>query len=247
MMNSANQNAYTFGGTCNENGTQITVSIVGQSNSLSFTCASSAWQVSGDFASLADNAQIVVTASVQDGHGNRSEKTASFAKDATLPEVTINTLTELTDANKATFPLTGSCNENEREVVVSANTTITPASQPTCGSSAWTTNIDLSTLSTFKGDITIRAYQVDAAGNRGDAPVKIILGEGKTFLHSKISSGAFYSCALNSSGNVLCWGYGSYGRLGNNATDNSSFPVQVVGPDTDSDDSGDDIWVISSK
>ena len=238
VMNSANQNAYTFGGTCNENGTQITVSIAGQSNSLLFTCASLAWEVSGDFVSLADNAQIVVTASVQDGHGNRSEKTASFAKDATLPEVTINTLTELTDTNKAAFPLSGSCNENEREVVVSANTTILPATQPTCGSSAWTTNIDLSTL---RGDITIRAHQVDASGNRGDAPVKVILGEGKTFLHLKISSGEFYSCALNSSGNVLCWGYGSDGRLGNNATESSSFPVQVVGPDTDSDDSGDDI------
>ena len=239
MMNSANQNAYTFGGTCNENGTQITVSIAGQSNSLLFTCASSAWEVSGDFASLADNAQIVVTASVQDGHGNRSEKTASFAKDATPPEVTINTPAELTADNKAAFPLSGSCNENEREVVVSANTTILPATQPTCGSSAWTTNIDLRTL---RGDITIRAHQVDASGNRGDAPVKVILGEGKTFLHSKISSGEFYSCALNSSGNVFCWGYGRHGRLGNNATDNSSFPVQVVGPDTTgSDDSGDGV------
>ena len=239
MMNSANQNAYTIRGTCSEEGTQITVSIVGQSNSLLFTCASSAWQVSGGFASLADNTQIVVTASVQDGHGNRSEQTASFAKETTLPEVTINTPAELTDDNKAAFPLTGSCNENAREVVVSANNIITPASQPTCQGSGWRTNINLSTL---RGDITIRAYQVDVSENRGNAPVKVILGEGKTFLHSKISSGEFYSCALNSSGNVLCWGRGSSGQLGNNATDNSSFPVQVVGPDTTgSDDSGDGV------
>ena len=209
MMNSANQNAYTIRGTCDEEGTQITVGIVGQGTSLSSTCASSAWQVSGGFASLADNAQIGVTASVQDGHGNRSEKTASFAKDATLPEVTINTLTELTAANKATFPLAGSCNENNSPVVVSANTTITPTPQPTCQSSGWTTNIDLSTL---RGDITIRAYQVDAAGNRGNAPVKIILGEGKTFLHTKIASGDSYSCALSSEGGVKCWGSQSSGR-----------------------------------
>ena len=244
MMNSANQNAYTIRGTCNEEGTQITVSIAGRSTPLPSTCASSAWQVSGNFTSLVDNAQIGVTASVQDRHGNRSEKTASFAKDATLPEVTINTPAELTDDNKVAFPLTGSCNENRRDVLVSANTTIppvtiTPASQPTCQSSGWTMNIDLRTL---RGDITIRAHQIDASGNRGDAPVKIILGEGKTFLHLKISSGELYSCALNSSGNVLCWGDNTYGQLGNNATENSSFPVQVVGPDTTgSDDSGDGV------
>ena len=240
MMNSANQNAYTIRGTCDENGTLITVRIDGQSNSLSFTCASSAWQVSGDFASLTDNAQIGVTVSVQDGHGNRSEKTASFAKETTLPEVTINTLTELTEANKATFPLTGSCNENNSDVVVSANTRITPTPQPTCQGSAWTTNIDLSTLG---GDITIRAHQVDDAGNRGDAPVKIIRSKRKTFLHSKIASGKFHSCALSSGGGVKCWGRQLYGRLGNNSvvSANILYPVDVVGPDTDSDSSGDSV------
>ena len=244
MMNSANQNAYTIRGTCSEEGTQITVRIVGQGTSLLFDCASSAWQVSGDFTSLGDNAQIGVTASVQDGHGNRSEKTASFAKDATPPEVTINTPAELTAANKATFPLTGSCNENNSDVVVSANTTILPATQPTCQSSAWTTSIDLSTLiSTFKRDITIRVYQVDAAGNRGDAPVKVILRKRKTFLHSKIASGRYHSCALSSGGGVKCWGRQYWGLLGNNSLVNSSilYPVNVVGRDTNNDSSGDGV------
>ena len=243
LMNSANQNAYTIRGTCNEDGTQITVSIGGQAPPLLFTCASLAWQVSGDFTSLADNSQIGITAFVQDGHGNRSTKTASFAKDATLPEVTINALEELTDANKAAFPLTGSCDENTRDVVVSAKATITPttivpAPQPTCGSDGWTTSLDLSTL---RGDITIRAYQVDAAENRGDVRV-IILAEGKTFLHSKIASGGFHSCVLSSGGGVKCWGAQSSGRLGNNSTEkiNILYPVDVVGPDTDSNSSGGD-------
>ena len=245
MMNSANQNAYTIRGTCNEEGTQITVSIAGRSTPLPSTCASSAWQVSGNFTSLVDNTQIGVTASVQDGHGNRSIQTASFAKDAALPEVTINTPAELTDANKVAFSLTGSCNENAGEVVVSASTTIlpatiTPASQPTCQSSGWTTNIDLSTL---RGDITIRAHQIDASENRGDAPVKIILGEGKTFLHSKISSAYSHSCALSFGGGVKCWGQQWHGRLGNNsvAENDMLYPVDVVGPDTDNNSSGDGV------
>ena len=244
MMNSVNQNAYTIRGTCSEEGAQITVRIAGQSNSLSFDCASSTWQVSGNFTSLVDNTQIGITAFIQDGHGNRSIQTASFAKDATLPKVTINTLTELTDTNQTAFPLTGSCNQNNSDVVVSGNNIIAPSTQPTCQGGEWTTNIDFSTLiSTFKGDITIRAYQVDAAGNRRNAPVKIIPGEGKTFLHSKIASGFDHSCALNSGGGVKCWGWQLYGRLGNNSVVENDilYPLDVVGRDTDNDNSGDGI------
>ena len=57
----------------------------------------------------------------------------------------------------------------------------------------------------------------------------------------QISAAKTHTCALNSSGNVLCWGAGGSGRLGNNATTSSAFPVQVVGPDTDSDQSGNGI------
>ena len=302
IMNSANQSNYAIGGACNENGAVITVTVQGQSSSLTFTCASSAWTVSGDFTSLIDNTQISVSASVQDAHGNTATKTASLAKDATLPEVTINTLAELTNNNKAAFPLAGNCSENTKEVVVNANAAITPSPQPTCQSGGWATNLNLSTLTE---NITISAHQVDSAGNTGNAPVKRILVERKTFLHSKIavgvsyacaltseggvkcwgwqkggrlgnnsvddasilypvdvvgrntdgtsggdgvlsdiaqiSSGGNHTCALNSSGNVLCWGYGNVGQLGNNATTSSSFPVQVVGPDTNADQEGDGI------
>ena len=301
VMNSANQSNYSLSGTCNENATVITVTVQGQTP-LTFPCASLAWTVSGDFTSLTDHAQIGVSASVQDAHGNTATQTASFAKDATLPVVTINTLVELTDSNKAAFPLTGTCSENTKAVVVSANTTITPLTQPTCASSEWATSLNLSTLT---GNITISAHQVDGAGNTGNAPVKSIIIERKTFLHSQIAAGNQHSCALtseggvkcwgsqwsgylgnnnansanilyptnvvgrntdgnpggdgtlsdiiqisagdghtcalNSSGNVLCWGSGSDGKLGNNTTNSSAFPVQVVGTDTDDNQSGNGI------
>ena len=240
LMNSANQSNYAIGGACNENGAVITVTVQGQSSSLTFTCASSAWTVSGDFTSLIDNTQISVSASVQDAHGNTATKTASLTKDATLPEVTINTLVELTNSNKAAFPLEGNCSENTKEVVVSANTAITPLAQPICQSGGWTTNLNLSTLTE---NITISAHQVDSAGNTGNAPVKRILVERKTFLHSKIVVGSFYACALTPEGGVKCWGRQSSGKLGNNSVSNANilYPVNVVGRDTDGTPGGDGV------
>ena len=37
-----------------------------------------------------------------------------------------------------------------------------------------------------------------------------------------------YACALTNSGTVKCWGENSHGELGNNTTNNSSVPVNVV-------------------
>ena len=44
---------------------------------------------------------------------------------------------------------------------------------------------------------------------------------------TSISSGGWHTCALTTDGNVKCWGYGSYGRLGNGATGNTLTPVDV--------------------
>jgi alpha-tubulin suppressor-like RCC1 family protein len=43
-----------------------------------------------------------------------------------------------------------------------------------------------------------------------------------------ISCGDFHNCALNSSGNVLCWGYNAQGQLGDGSTTNRASPVPVL-------------------
>lgn len=43
-----------------------------------------------------------------------------------------------------------------------------------------------------------------------------------------LSGGVESTCALTASGNVLCWGANSRGQLGNNSTESSPLPVEVL-------------------
>ena len=45
---------------------------------------------------------------------------------------------------------------------------------------------------------------------------------------SKISVGQYHTCALKDDGEMLCWGRGTHGRLGNDATSDKPHAVTVV-------------------
>jgi alpha-tubulin suppressor-like RCC1 family protein len=48
---------------------------------------------------------------------------------------------------------------------------------------------------------------------------------------TKVAAGGVHACALNTTGQVFCWGAGYWGQLGNNSTFGTSIPTQVVGPE----------------
>ena len=56
------------------------------------------------------------------------------------------------------------------------------------------------------------------------------VGSGSGFLNdiTQVSAGREHTCALQNNGDVVCWGAGSYGNLGNNATSTSVRPKKVV-------------------
>ena len=68
-----------------------------------------------------------------------------------------------------------------------------------------------------------------------DHPVDVVDGDGSSTTPLtgivQISSGYYHTCALTSSGGVVCWGKGSSGQLGNDGTDDKDHPVDVVDGD----------------
>ena len=77
----------------------------------------------------------------------------------------------------------------------------------------------------------------DATDANKAYPVRVVKEAGSTDPLAdivEVSSSRDHTCALTSSGSVLCWGIGADGRLGNDGTDNQYAPVAVVERDGES-------------
>jgi alpha-tubulin suppressor-like RCC1 family protein len=84
---------------------------------------------------------------------------------------------------------------------------------------------------------TIWGWGCNAGGRLGDnntanvsSPVSVV---GGLTNWCGVSAGGKHTLGLNTSGVLWAWGYGSYGRLGDNSTAGKSSPVSVVGGFTD--------------
>lgn len=82
-------------------------------------------------------------------------------------------------------------------------------------------------------DRSVRCWGTNARGELGDGsgeehltPVEV---KGLGAPVSRLSVGAFHSCALLSTGVVKCWGYNRSGQLGDGSGANSLLPVTVKG------------------
>ena len=68
----------------------------------------------------------------------------------------------------------------------------------------------------------------DASSSNSSVPVAVDTSgvlAGKTL--TQVTSGAYYTCALDSTGAAYCWGSNANGQLGNGSTTDSAVPVAV--------------------
>jgi len=88
-------------------------------------------------------------------------------------------------------------------------------------------------LSTTSG---VKCWGFNGNGQLGDGtivnkntPVDVIgLGSGVT----AIATGDYHTCALTTAGGVKCWGYNSFGQVGDGSTEQRNTPVGVLGLDS---------------
>ena len=91
----------------------------------------------------------------------------------------------------------------------------------------------------LKSDGTVWAWGYNEFGQLGDGtdndsshPIQVLGPGGTGYLTNvvDIAAGGAHSLALKSDGTVWAWGYNEFGQLGDGTGDDSSYPVQVLGP-----------------
>ena len=227
-MSVENENAYLVEGGCND-GDRVTLSIVGLSATPSATCGSShlnRWRILTEaFSNVEDSPNITLKATVTDNHGNETHVSSTFAKDTTAPVVSIDDLVEINETNKTSYPLVGDCNENGKEVQVSAGS-LNSSPSPICAGGRWSVSMDLSTLI---GAIDINALQRDDFNNLGSAPAQTLVIEAirQRFFYLRIAAGSAHTCIITRESQVMCWGSSQHWQIGDG--DNQLAPIDDNG------------------
>ena len=79
------------------------------------------------------------------------------------------------------------------------------------------------------------------SNNNSLTPTAVVDGEGSSTPLGEvqsISAGSSHTCAIKTTGHVLCWGVGIRGELGNGTWNNTNYPAPVVGEDSDNNGAG---------
>lgn len=143
VINNANKAAYTVSGTCSDTGESVVVKVGSVTSSV--TCTLLSWSATLNVTAVADAGGVVVTADHTDASGNPTTQATSLVlKDTVNPTVAFTTPAAIISSNDSSYPISGTCSENSRNVTVTVGGI---SSTVTCSAGAWSATLDVSALS----------------------------------------------------------------------------------------------------
>ena len=197
VIDSSNETNFVVAGKCSENNQDVVVTVQGRSLSKTVNCGDNKWTVDVD---LSDRVQfptgeVIIAANHSDSGGLKAkEVTRSVKRGASVTIAEVNVLGEITESGASAYPLSGTCSEIGRPVVIKVEkgeeqaqqspspqqdgggvsdvvASSVPSKSTQCeDDSTWTVDVDLSDRIKFPtGPVVITAnHRVD---DTVDAPV----------------------------------------------------------------------------
>lgn len=169
LINNANKDAYTVSGTCSENTRNVAVSVGGVNDTQ--VCTGSTWSSTLDVSAVTDSGSVSITATHTDVVLNSTTASTSVVKNTNLPTVAISTSPIIFNANKAAYPISGTCSENGRPVSVNVGGV---TASPSCSAGAWTASLNVTAIAD-NAAVSITVNHGDAVGNNANPATTTVL------------------------------------------------------------------------
>ena len=139
-----------------------------------------------------------------------------------IPRLEVDTPNPITTSNQGDYLVSGKCNSNiSGQVMVTIEETNVSAFSDCDGNN--------NTFSTSFNATDVVNNPVSITVTHGSQEKTIQVSIERIVRFQSIDTGQFHTCALTTSGNAKCWGYGSHGALGNGFS-HSTTPVDVLLP-----------------
>ena len=162
-INAVNESSYSLQGGCSEEGQAVVLSI-GGINPASPICTSGLWSLTGFDASGVTDGSPLITADHANIFGAVAvQASVTILNDTVAPVLTINSPVVISGLNEAAYSLSGTCSENNREVLITIGG-LQASPPPVCSLGFWVlSGMDVSSLPI--GIVNILVSQTDDLEN----------------------------------------------------------------------------------
>lgn len=165
---SNNSPVFMVSGTCNQAGKPVVLSIDGIAVGTTATCDGNSFMGSISTLLLSEGSHQVVAELLGEQNNVLTLNSVTLVKDCIAPVVLISSPSSGTEINTNNTSISGTCSENGKPVILTATRGASPylEQNTTCSGGSFTSNFNFSSLG-YDEQVSVRARQVDAAGNEG--------------------------------------------------------------------------------